>query len=143
MHLPGWTRCIPTVRVVAILLLRSLQSCGKTATARRYAASEVLLDVDINARQAVRIDPRLVLPGRRPLLIDEWQTAPEVWNHIRRAADARSVTGRFIVTGSTRPADDTTRHSGTGRVSRLRMRSMSLFERDVSTGQVPQGDLLA
>ena len=118
------------------------KACGKTATASRQAASGVLLDIDDNARRAAELDPRLVLAGERPRLIDEWQTAPAVWNHIRRAADTEPGPGRFILTGSAVPADDITRHSGAGRISRLRMRPMSLFELGVSDGRVSLGGLL-
>ena len=124
------------LETVAAVLIEGPKACGKTATARRQAASEVLLDVDTNAQRAVRIDPSLVLAGDEPRLIDEWQTAPEVWNHVRRAADTRTRTGRFILTGSAAPADDTTRHSGAGRISRMRMRPMSLFELGISSGEV-------
>lgn len=128
---------------VPVVVIEGAKACGKTATARRKAASEVLLDVDRNARQAVQIDPSLVLAGSRPRLIDEWQMAPEVWNHVRRAADTRSTTGRFILTGSATPSDDTTRHSGAGRISRIHMRPMSLFELDFSSGHVSVQDMLA
>lgn len=127
---------------VPAVLIEGAKACGKTATARRHAASEVLLDVDVNAQRAVQIDPRLILAGDEPRLIDEWQTAPEVWNHIRRAADARQRMGRYILTGSAAPTDDTTRHSGAGRIARMRMRPMSLFELGISTGQVSLRELL-
>lgn len=123
------------LQVTPAVLIEGPKACGKTATARRQAASEILLDVDINARRAMQIDPRLLLAGEEPRLIDEWQTAPEVWNHVRRAADMQARAGRFILTGSAAPADDITRHSGAGRISRMRMRPMSLFELGISTGQ--------
>lgn len=69
------------------------KACGKTATARRIAVSEVLLDVDETARRALAVDPALVLEGNTPRLIDEWQVAPVLWNHIRRAVDARGRRG--------------------------------------------------
>jgi len=71
------------------VVIEGPKACGKTATARNLAASEVLLDVDENARQAVVIDPRLVLAGATPRLIDEWQIEPAIWNHIRLAVDER------------------------------------------------------
>jgi uncharacterized protein len=119
------------------------RACGKTATARQIAASEVLLDIDANARQAVAVEPSLVLDGPTPRLIDEWQIAPAIWNHIRRAVDDRSAPGQFILTGSAIPADDVTRHTGAGRIARLRMRPMSLFEAGRSTAQVSLAELLA
>ena len=126
----------------AAVVVEGPKACGKTATASRQAASEVLLDIDDNARRAAELDPRLVLAGERPRLIDEWQTAPAVWNHIRRAADTEPGPGRFILTGSAVPADGIPRHSGAGRISRLRMRPMSLFELGVSDGQISLGGLL-
>ncbi|MGH8776835.1 MAG: ATP-binding protein [Jiangellaceae bacterium] len=112
------------------------KACGKTATARQIAASEVLLDVDRQARQAVAVDPRLVLNGPTPRLIDEWQLEPEIWNHVRRAVDDRGLPGQFILTGSAVPADDISRHTGAGRITRLRMRPMSLFETEQSSGAI-------
>jgi uncharacterized protein len=118
------------------------KACGKTATARQIAGSEILLDVDANARQAITVDPALVLDGPIPRLIDEWQIEPTIWNHIRRAIDDRSGPGQFILTGSAVPPDDVTRHTGAGRLSRLRMRPMSLFETGRSTGRVSLRELL-
>lgn len=118
------------------MVIEGPKACGKTATARRAAASEVLLDVDDDARRAAQIDPSLILDGAVPRLLDEWQVEPAVWNHVRRAVDDRGVPGQFILTGSSVPPDDITRHSGAGRLSRLRMRPMSLFELGRSTGEV-------
>jgi hypothetical protein len=118
------------------------RACGKTATARQIAASEVLLDVDANARQAIAVDPALVLDGPTPRLLDEWQIEPTIWNHVRRAIDDRPDPGQFILTGSAVPPDDITRHTGAGRISRLRMRPMSLFEAGRSAGSVSLVELL-
>lgn len=118
------------------VVLEGPKACGKTATARQKAASEVLLDVDENARHAIAVDPRLVLEGPTPRLIDEWQLEPTIWNHIRRAVDDRGAPGQFILTGSAVPADDITRHTGAGRLARLRMRPMSLFELQRASGAV-------
>lgn len=71
------------------VLIEGPRACGKTETARQLAASEVLLDVDANARRAVEVAPALVLAGDTPRLIDEWQVAPALWNHVRRAVDDR------------------------------------------------------
>ncbi len=124
------------------IVIEGPKACGKTATARNLAASEVLLDVDENARQAVAVDPRLVLAGDTPRLIDEWQIEPAIWNHIRRTVDERDAPGQFILTGSAAPADDITRHTGAGRLTRLRLRPMTLFELERSAGTVSLAELL-
>jgi predicted AAA+ superfamily ATPase len=124
------------------VLVEGPKACGKTATARQLAASEVLLDVDSDARDAAKLDPRLVLAGNIPRLIDEWQLVPEIWNHVRRVVDERVDPGQFILAGSAHPTDDETRHSGAGRISRLRMRPMSLFELGASNGEISLSTLL-
>jgi len=124
------------------VVIEGPKACGKTATARQVAASEVLLDVDTAARQAVAIDPALVLGGKTPRLIDEWQVEPSIWNHIRRAVDDRAEPGQFILTGSAVPADEVTRHGGAGRLTRLQMRPMTLAETGHSTGAVSLKDVL-
>lgn len=124
------------------VVIEGPKACGKTATARNLAASEVLLDVDENARQAVAVDPRLVLAGDTPRLIDEWQIEPAIWNHIRRAVDERGAPGQFILTGSAAPADDIIRHTGAGRLTRLRLRPMTLFELERSAGTMSLAELL-
>jgi hypothetical protein len=125
------------------VLIEGPKACGKTETARQLAASEVLLDIDQNARGAVALNPALVLDGETPRLIDEWQVEPAIWNQIRRAVDERGEPGQFILSGSAVPADDVTRHSGAGRIARLRMRPMSLAESGVSDGAISLRELLA
>lgn len=126
----------------SIVVVEGAKACGKTSTARQAAASEVLLDVDDVAREAVTVNPALVLRGETPRLIDEWQTEPALWNHLRRSADDAAEPGRFILTGSAVPTDDITRHTGAGRISRLRLRSMTLSELDLSSGEISLRDLL-
>lgn len=125
------------------VLVEGPKACGKTLTARQIAASEVLLDVDDAARRAIAVDPTLVLGGEVPRLIDEWQIEPGIWNHVRRAIDDRAAPGQFILTGSAAPADDVTRHTGAGRIGRLRMRPMSVFELGGSSGAISLASLLA
>ena len=124
------------------VLIEGPRACGKTETGRNRAASEVLLDVDANAQRMATLDPRLLLDGAEPRLIDEWQVAPTVWNHVRREVDRRPGKGHFILTGSSVPADDETRHTGAGRISRLRLRTLSWYETGLSEGRVSLGDLL-
>ena len=118
------------------VLIEGPRACGKTATAMQAAGSEVLLDIDANARRMIGVDPATVLDGAAPRLIDEWQIEPTIWNHIRRAVDRGSAPGRFILTGSAVPADDLTRHTGAGRFVRLRMRPLSLYEAGRSSGEI-------
>jgi uncharacterized protein len=116
------------------VLIEGPKACGKTETARQKAASEVLLDVDEGARAAASLDPSLILDGDTPRLLDEWQLEPRLWNSVRRAVDERGAPGQFILAGSAVPADDSARHSGAGRIGRLRMRPMSLIESGLSDG---------
>ncbi len=83
-----------------------------------------------------------MIDGPTPRLLDEWQVEPSVWNHVRRAVDDRARPGQFILTGSAVPADDVTRHTGAGRIARLTMRPMSLFEAGRSNGAISLADLL-
>lgn len=124
------------------VVIEGPKACGKTSTAESVAASSVFLDVDDAARAMIDVDPAAVLEGAVPRLIDEWQTKPAIWNHVRRAVDRRGAPGQFILTGSAVPADDVTRHTGTGRLTRLRMRPMSLFEMGRSTGEISLASLL-
>ena len=80
--------------------------------------------------------PSLLLKGETPRLIDEWQMAPVLWDAVRFEVDKRAETGQFILTGSAVPSDNVTAHTGTGRISRLMMRPMSLFESLESNGTV-------
>jgi hypothetical protein len=131
------------LRGTGAVVVEGARACGKTATARNVAASEALLDTDVNLRRAVSVNPALVLDGETPRLIDEWQLAPAIWNLVRRAVDDRQQRGQFILTGSAIPTDDITRHSGAGRFTRLRMRPMSLFESGKSSGAVSLAGLLS
>jgi predicted AAA+ superfamily ATPase len=124
------------------VVIEGAKACGKTETARRVAASEVLLDLDAQAMEAASIDPRLILDGDTPRLIDEWQRQPRVWDAVRREVDRRGARGQFILTGSATPRDEAPRHSGAGRMAIVSMRPMALYEQGISRGQVSLGDLL-
>lgn len=131
-----------TLAAMPAAVIEGPKGCGKTWTGRNFARSEVLFDHDLNARRSVSLVPGLVLEGEEPRLLDEWQLAPEVWNQVRHASDEGRRTGRYILTGSTAPTDDITRHSGAGRIARVRMRPMSLLETGESTGEVSLAALL-
>ena len=141
-------------RVADGLLTQALQSsgavqikgpkwCGKTATAERQSASQVFMqDPDRSATLLALADtkPSLILRGEEPRLIDEWQMAPQLWDAVRFAIDRGRGRGRFILTGSATPQQEPA-HSGVGRIARLTMRTMSLFESQESTGVVSLGEL--
>lgn len=86
--------------------------------------------------RAADTKPSLLLEGAVPRLLDEWQTAPQLWDAVRHTVDIRGKPGQFILTGSAVPHDHAVKHSGTGRISRLRMRTMSLYESKHSNGTV-------
>ncbi len=117
------------------VLVEGVRGCGKTWMARHFARSEVRLD-DEAALLLASSDPVEVLGGATPRLLDEWQNAPHLWNRVRRECDDRPEPGQFILTGSAVPQDDVTRHTGTGRISRVLLRPMSLWEIGQSTGIV-------
>ncbi len=127
------------------VLLEGAKWCGKTTTAEQMAKSKLYMSalgkVEQNI-QLAKMDPSVLLAGSKPRLIDEWQVAPVLWDCIRVAVDHSPDLGLFILTGSSVPADmSAVIHSGTGRISRLRMRPMSLWESGESTGEVSLSEL--
>lgn len=113
--------------------------CGKTTTAEEQANSVLKMqDPDMREGYLVtaRTKPSLLLKGDNPRLIDEWQEAPVLWDAVRTAVDERQEEGLFILTGSTSVDDKQIHHTGTGRISRLKMYPMSLFESHESNGQI-------
>lgn len=131
------------LRVMGAVLIEGVKACGKTETARQKAASEVLLDRDPEAEDRALFDPTLILPGDAPRLLDEWQRVEPLWDAVRREVDDRRERGRFILAGSSTPADDIKRHSGAGRIGRIRMRTMTLTEKQATTPVVSVADLFA
>lgn len=125
------------------VLVEGPKGCGKTWAALRQSRSVVHFDGDAMARRLVAVSPEAVLEGESPRLLDEWQLAPQIWNHVRHACDRTGQHGRFLLTGSAAPADDITRHSGAGRVARTRLRPMSLLESGMSSGAVSLGSILS
>jgi uncharacterized protein len=113
------------------IALEGPKGVGKTATAQRRAATIVRLDEPAQ-RQIAEADPGRLLTGKAPVLLDEWQRVPALWDAVRRAVDDGVPRGPFLLTGSAAPADDRQdpqRHSGAGRIDVLRMRPMTLAER--------------
>lgn len=123
------------------VLIEGPRACGKTSTGRQHARSEVMFGADPTARSAAEVDPRRVLAGPHPRLLDEWQLVPSIWNQVRAAVDERAKAGSYILTGSATPADDITRHTGTGRITRVRLRPMSLYESQMSSGEIGTAEL--
>ena len=102
--------------------------CGKTQSSLQAANSVVYMqDPDEGLGYLAMADtkPSLVLEGDPPLLLDEWQMAPVLWDAVRFAVDKRGLMRQFILTGSATPSDNLTAHSGTGRIARMLMRPMS------------------
>ncbi|MDR3247338.1 MAG: DUF4143 domain-containing protein [Treponema sp.] len=116
------------------VLLTGPKMCGKTWTGINHAGSSVFIDEDNNVQRA-ELSPELVLTGDPPLLVDEWQLVPRLWDKARRIIDKAHTSGLFIFTGSAVPATGTA-HTGTGRFVHLQMRPMSLFESGDSNGAV-------
>lgn len=125
------------------VVLEGAKGTGKTETARQLAQSAAYLDTDEHIRQLLEVDPKLVLAGEKPRLLDEWQVAPQLWNYVRRAVDDSHQYGEFILTGSAQPLDNQTRHSGAGRFSRLRMRPFTLLELGEAKVAVSLADLFS
>lgn len=121
------------------VLVEGAKWCGKTLSALQFANSVIYMqDPDEGQGYLALADskPSLLLDGEPPLLIDEWQLAPVIWDAVRFAVDRRNKMSQFILTGSVTPSDNAMSHTGTGRISRLTMRPMSLFESGESNGTV-------
>jgi predicted AAA+ superfamily ATPase len=126
---------------VPAIAIDGLKAVGKTTTAAQRVRSALLLD-DPAVRASVAADPNSILLRERPLLVDEWQQVPEVWDVVRRSVDADRAGGQFLLTGSASPRPGATAHTGAGRIGRLRMRPQTLEERGVTATTVSLADLL-
>ncbi len=125
------------------VLIEGPRACGKTATGIRHATSSIRFDESPELIRLSELNPGDLLQGATPRLIDEWQLAPTMWNTIRHEIDRRQRPGQFIISGSSTPQYDKTRHTGAGRIARLRMRPMALAESDHSSGDVSFAQLEA
>lgn len=147
-------------RIADVMLSRKMESmgavlvegpkwCGKTTTCRQFAKSVLdLSDPDVRDRsiEISEIDAKKLLNGALPRLIDEWQDVPRLWDAIRHQVDCADGNGLFLLTGSAVVPEDKRskiRHSGTGRISRLKMRPMSLWESGESSGEVSLAELFS
>lgn len=126
------------------VLIEGAKWCGKTSTAQQAARSSLYMqDPDKTSSYLAAADtkPSLLLNGETPKLIDEWQMAPVLWDAVRFEVDKRNKPGQFILTGSAVPSDNLVAHTGTGRISRLLMRPMSLWESGDSNGSISLKEL--
>lgn len=126
------------LRSSGAVLVKGPKWCGKTATSERQSNSAVFLQNPDQGESLIELantKPSLLLRGAEPRLIDEWQEAPKLWDAVRFALDRNYAPGRFILTGSATPGKKP-KHSGVGRIARLVMGTMSLFESQESTGAV-------
>lgn len=113
--------------------------CGKTWTSSYHSKSEIMIADpagNFQNRRLAEMSPELVLEGETPRLIDEWQEVPPIWDAVRYKVDSRAGKGQFILTGSATPNHKGILHSGAGRIAKLRMRTMSLYESGDSSGAV-------
>lgn len=120
------------------VLVEGPKWCGKTTTSEQIAKSVIKLqDTDMREEYlaAAARKPSILLQGSTPRLIDEWQDAPVLWDAVRTTVDHRGMPGQFILTGSNAVDNKAILHTGTGRISRIQMHTMSLWESGESNGK--------
>lgn len=126
------------------VLIQGPKWCGKTTTASQQAKSIIKLqdtDKNENYKQTAQIKPSLLLKGETPRLIDEWQEIPVLWDTVRNSVDEINETGLYILTGSNSVDKDKIMHTGTGRIARMKMETMSLYETGESNGTISLSEL--
>lgn len=129
------------LRTSGAVVVAGPKFCGKTTTCMLYQKSFVKLNT-LQAIKMARMNPRGVLQGEKPRLIDEWQKAPDIWNHVKDDLDFDYQFGKYLLTGSSTPADKTeVHHSGAGRIAPVKMRPMSLWESKESKGTISLADV--
>jgi hypothetical protein len=124
------------------MLITGPKSCGKTETAKQYAKSIVEVDRDVQIPTLMGIDPRLILQGETPRLLDEWQIQPRLWYTVRHEVDERKKKGQFILTGSANPEEEAYLHSGAGRFTTVEMGTMTWQEMGYASGKISLGQIL-
>ena len=132
------------LKTAGAVLIEGAKWCGKTRTATENSNSQLYMqdpDKQMSYSQAADAQPSLLLKGDTPRLLDEWQTAPVLWDAVRFEVDRSGDLGKFILTGSAVPKDNSVMHTGTGRISRMTMRPMTLFESGDSSGNVSLSSL--
>ena len=129
---------------IGAVLIEGPKACGKTESATQKAATTYRLDVDQAARTTASVAPDLLLDSPDPVLLDEWQVVPSLWDNVRRAVDDRAPSkGLYILTGSATPHEDVNRHSGAGRIAVIQMRPMSLMESGHASGDASVDAVMA
>lgn len=126
------------------VLIEGPKWCGKSTTAKQHAKSVLEFqnpDKKNDFDNITKTKPSLFLDGEKPRLFDEWQMYPVVWDSIRTDVDHTGLKGQYILTGSAKPSEGETMHTGTGRISRILMRPMSLYESKDSDGKVSMQDI--
>lgn len=129
------------LRTAGCVLVSGPKFCGKTTTCMRIQKSFVRLNTK-KSIEIAKLDPKQMLLGDKPHLIDEWQTVPDLWNYIKQELDEEYVFGKYLLTGSSTPVDKTDiTHNGAGRMAVIKMRPMSLYESNDSDGSVSISEL--
>ena len=134
------------MEIMGAILIEGCKWCGKSTTGLYHAKSVIEFQNPDRKEEYDNIrntKPSLFLNGEKPRMFDEWQMYPVVWDSVRTDVDHTGLKGQYILTGSAKPSEGETMHTGTGRISRVLMRPMSLFESRESTGEVSFGDILA
>ena len=127
------------LQVFGAVCIEGPKWCGKTWTSSYHSNSEVMIGDpagNFQNRKLAEMNPSLILDGDAPRLIDEWQEVPPIWDAVRHRVDQSAEKGQFILTGSATPNHKGILHSGAGRIAKLRMRPMSLYEAGYSSGKV-------
>ena len=133
------------MEIMGAVLIEGCKWCGKSTTGLHHAKSVIEFQNPDKKQEYDEIKntkPSLFLNGEKPKMFDEWQMYPIVWDAIRTDVDHTGLKGQYILTGSAKPSEGETMHTGTGRISRVLMRPMSLFESLESTGEVSFKDIL-
>ncbi len=133
------------LKLFGAIVIEGPKYCGKTWAGRYHAESESLLynktGESSNEVELAKISPNIILEGKKPKLIDEWQEATNLWDEIRYEVDKTGLKGQYILTGSSTPKRNGISHSGAGRFGKIQLRTMSLFESGDSTGEVSLKDV--
>lgn len=133
-----------SLQAFSAVVIEGPKWCGKTWTAEHVAASEIKIGDpagNFQNRRLAEMNPSLVLEGEKPHLIDEWQEVPALWDAVRAKSDENNQKGKFILTGSSTPKRKGIMHSGAGRIARIHMHTMSLYENGNSSGEISLQDI--